>query len=239
MTIFNDPDSTFLDHLILAGITLAVGLVAWLAVHYTIRVLVKRALAERSYLQHRSLRWAAPVLRNLDPVARALDNERRVQRVRTIGSLLNSLQTIIIAVVTGFYLLIAFNINIAPLLASVGIAGVAIGFGCQQLIRDFLAGIFITIEDQYGIGDVIQTSEVVGKVEYVGLRITRVTAEDGALWYLRNGEIMRLGNRSKGNYHPLEQEDESVPDVSPAPASAAAPGQVPASNTTTPHEPTE
>ena len=97
-------------------------------------------------------------------------------------------------------MLLAFEVDIAPLLASVGVVGIAIGFGCQQLIRDFLAGIFITIEDQYGIGDVIQTSEVIGTVEYLGLRITRVMAEDGTFWYLRNGEILRLGNRSKGSY---------------------------------------
>jgi small-conductance mechanosensitive channel len=90
------------------------------------------------------------------------------------------------------------DINIAPLLTSVGILGIAIGFGAQQLIRDFLAGIFITIEDQYGIGDVIETSEVVGVVESMGLRITRVRSEDGAIWYLRNGEILRVGNRSQG-----------------------------------------
>ena len=92
--------------------------------------------------------------------------------------------------------------DIAPLLTSVGILGIAIGFGAQQLIRDFLAGIFITIEDQYGIGDVIETCEVVGTVEAMDLRITRVRAEDGAIWYLRNGEILRVGNRSQGNYMP-------------------------------------
>jgi small conductance mechanosensitive channel len=99
------------------------------------------------------------------------------------------------------------NVDVAPLLTSVGILGVAIGFGAQQLIRDFLAGIFITIEDQYGIGDVIVTSEVIGTVESVGLRITRVRAEDGAIWYLRNGEILRVGNRSQGDYVPLESPD--------------------------------
>jgi small conductance mechanosensitive channel len=98
------------------------------------------------------------------------------------------------------YVLNNLNVNIAPLLTSVGILGIAIGFGAQQLIRDFLAGIFITLEDQYGIGDVIETSEVVGVVESMNLRITRVRADDGAIWYLRNGEILRVGNRSQGNY---------------------------------------
>jgi small conductance mechanosensitive channel len=115
-----------------------------------------------------------PHFRWAQPVLRTLDHERRVQRAETIGSLLTS----------------------------VGILGIAIGFGAQQLIRDFLAGIFITLEDQYGIGDVIETSEVIGTVESVGLRITRVRAEDGTVWYLRNGEILRVGNRSQGPYTP-------------------------------------
>lgn len=210
--LFIGSDGTILERMALAGLTAAVGILVWLVLHYLIRIVVKRAMAERTYLQHRSLRWAGPMLRNIDPMIRALDNERRGQRARTIGSLLNSVLTTVVCVVTGFYILIAFEINIAPLLASVGVLGIAIGFGCQQLIRDFLAGIFITIEDQYGIGDVIETSEVVGAVEYLGLRITRVRAENGTLWYIRNGEIMRLGNRSKGNYRPA-QEDPTAPNM--------------------------
>ena len=171
------------------------------------------------------------MLRNMDPMMRAVDNERRVLRARTIGSLLNSALTGTVALVTGFYILLAFNINIAPLLASVGVVGIAIGFGCQQLIRDFLAGIFITFEDQYGIGDVIVTSEVVGTVEYLGLRITRVLAEDGTVWYLRNGEILRLGNRSKGHYVPPSAEPEAPQPTVPQPPAASTPASnVPTSN---------
>ncbi len=109
---------------------------------------------------------------------------------------------VLIAVLTSVYVLKNLNVDVAPILTSVGILGIAIGFGAQQLIRDFLAGIFITIEDQYGIGDIIETSEVVGTVEAMNLRITRVRAEDGTIWYLRNGEILRVGNRSQGNYIP-------------------------------------
>ncbi|WP_269936958.1 mechanosensitive ion channel family protein [Arthrobacter sp. HY1533] len=222
--IFDGPDENFFDRLAQAGITIAVGLLVWLVLHYAIRLVVKRAMVERTPLAHGSLRWAAPMLRTIDPVTRALDNERRVQRAKTIGSLLNSVVTAVVAMVTGFYVLIAFEIDIAPLLASVGVLGIAIGFGCQQLIRDFLAGIFIALEDQYGIGDVIQTSEVIGTVEYVGLRITRVLAEDGTLWYLRNGEILRLGNRSKGNYKAPEEDAEPVPAAGgAAPAQGAPP----------------
>ncbi|MCY1237035.1 Small-conductance mechanosensitive channel [compost metagenome] len=124
---------------------------------------------------------------------------------------------VLIAVITIMYVLKNLDVDIAPLLTSVGILGVAIGFGAQQLIRDFLAGIFITIEDQYGIGDVIETSEVVGTVESMGLRITRVRSEDGAIWYLRNGEILRVGNRSQGNYVAPADEtpDVSAPETAP------------------------
>jgi small conductance mechanosensitive channel len=113
----------------------------------------------------------------------------------------------VIAGIVIIYVLKFLNVDIAPLLTSVGILGVVIGFGAQQLIRDFLAGIFITIEDQYGIGDVIVSAEVVGTVESVGLRITRLRAEDGAIWYLRNGEILRVGNRSQGDYVPAEDKN--------------------------------
>jgi small conductance mechanosensitive channel len=124
------------------------------------------------------------------------------------------------------YVLKYLDVDITPLLTSVGILGVAIGFGAQQLIRDFLAGIFITIEDQYGIGDVIETSEVVGTVESVGLRITRVRANDGAIWYLRNGEILRVGNRSQGDYVPeAASESEETKEALPEPTEQSAPKQ--------------
>lgn len=225
LSIFDDFDDGFWQSLTQAGVALVVSLLVWLVLRLIVRLFVKRAMMPRTPLEHAARNWAAPVLRNIDPMMRALDDERRVQRAQTIGSLLNSILTGTLAIVTGFYILLAFNINIGPLLASVGVMGVAIGFGCQQLVRDFLAGIFITLEDQYGLGDVIVTSEVVGTVEYLGLRITRVMAEDGTLWYLRNGEILRLGNRSKGNYVP-------PPEASGAPNTAAP-------SASQPHEPAE
>ena len=233
--------NSVLDNLLHAGIAVAISLLAWLVLHYLIRMVVKRA--EKGPWRQKGLGWVKPVFRNLDPVMRALDNERRVQRARTIGTLLNSLLTVIVVVIGGFYVLLAFHVDIGPLLASVGVVGIAIGFGSQQLIRDFLAGIFITLEDQYGIGDVIQTSEVIGEVEYVGLRITRVLGEDGTLWYLRNGEILRLGNRSKGSYTVPEAEPAAPPAPGPASTTPAAPppSAPPAGTplTTEPHESAE
>lgn len=174
-------------------ISLGVGVAIWLVASFVITGITKRVAAGSTLFKKPRFRWVAPAFR-------ALDHERRVQRAQTIGSLLRSVVGVLVAVLTIVYVLKNLNVDVAPILTSVGILGIAIGFGAQQLIRDFLAGIFITIEDQYGIGDIIETSEVVGTVESMGLRITRVRAEDGTVWYLRNGEILRVGNRSQGSY---------------------------------------
>lgn len=182
-------------------ISIGLGVAVWLIASFLIRGITKRVAAGTTFFKKPHFRWVAPALR-------ALDHERRVQRANTIGALLNSVVSVLVAVIAIMYVLKNLNVDIAPLLTSVGILGIAIGFGAQQLIRDFLAGIFITLEDQYGIGDVIESSEVVGTVESMGLRITRVRAEDGTIWYLRNGEILRVGNRSQGAY--------VSPDTAPA-----------------------
>jgi small-conductance mechanosensitive channel len=176
-------------------ISIGLGVAVWLVASFLIRGITKRVAAGTTFFKKPHFRWVAPALR-------ALEHERRVQRANTIGALLNSVVSVLVAVITIIYVLKNLNVDIAPLLTSVGILGIAIGFGAQQLIRDFLAGIFITLEDQYGIGDIIESSEVVGTVESMGLRITRVRAEDGTIWYLRNGEILRVGNRSQGTYVP-------------------------------------
>ena len=90
------------------------------------------------------------------------------------------------------------GLPLAPLLASAGVGGLAIGFGAQSLVKDFFSGVFMIAEDQYGVGDVIDTGTVSGTVEEVTLRITRLRDADGVVWYLRNGEILRVGNRSQG-----------------------------------------
>ncbi|MGW9412356.1 mechanosensitive ion channel family protein [Arthrobacter cupressi] len=181
-------------------LTVGIGVVIWIVLRFTILRITKRVAEGSSFFRNAPFKWVQPAFR-------ALDHERRSQRAHTIGSLLTSVLSVVVAVIVIIYVLKFLNVDIAPLLTSVGILGVVIGFGAQQLIRDFLAGIFITIEDQYGIGDVIVTAEVVGTVESVGLRITRLRAEDGAIWYLRNGEILRVGNRSQGDYVPAEDKD--------------------------------
>ena len=130
--------------------------------------------------------------------ATGLDNERQRQRVETVGSLLRSISTFVIITVAGLTVMSLLEIPIAPVLASAGVAGVALGFGAQSLVKDFLAGVFMIMEDQYGVGDVIDTGEAIGTVEEVTLRITRLRDANGVTWYVRNGEIIRIGNRSQG-----------------------------------------
>jgi small conductance mechanosensitive channel len=91
-----------------------------------------------------------------------------------------------------------FGVDLAPILASAGIVGVAVGFGAQNLVRDFLSGMFMLLEDQYGVGDIVDLGEASGVVEAVGLRITTLRDTNGTVWYVRNGEILRVGNKSQG-----------------------------------------
>jgi small-conductance mechanosensitive channel len=131
-------------------------------------------------------------------VARALVTERREQRVRALGSILRSAASVTIFAIAGVVLLGDIGINLAPLLASAGVVGIAIGFGAQNLVRDYLSGVFMLIEDQYGVGDVISVGSVTGTVETVTLRITRLRDVNGIVWHIRNGTIDQVGNESQG-----------------------------------------
>ncbi|WP_170970276.1 mechanosensitive ion channel family protein [Nocardioides jishulii] len=122
---------------------------------------------------------------------------RRVQRAKTIGSLLKSVITGVLLAVGITMALSELGLNIAPVLASAGIVGLALGFGAQTLVKDFLSGIFMIFEDQYGVGDVIRVNDVQGTVEAVTLRVTRLRDGNGTVWYVRNGEILRVGNMSQ------------------------------------------
>ena len=128
----------------------------------------------------------------------AMVAERRHQRVRALGQILRSAASVTIFAIAGLVMLGDLGINLAPLLASAGVAGIAIGFGAQNLVRDYLTGIFILLEDQYGVGDAISVGKVTGTVETMTLRITRLRDINGIVWHIRNGTIDRVGNQSQG-----------------------------------------
>ena len=128
-----------------------------------------------------------------------LMSERRRQRAKTIGSVLKSAVSVVVLVWFLLSALAIFGINVTPFIASAGIVGLAFGFGAQNLVRDFLSGIFMLLEDQYGVGDIVDLGEASGTVETVGLRVTTVRDISGTLWYVRNGEVLRVGNMSQGH----------------------------------------
>ena len=124
--------------------------------------------------------------------------ERRRQRTETIGSVLRSVTSVLIFTVATAMVLSELDFDLGPVIASAGIVGVALGFGAQNLVKDYLNGIFMILEDQYGVGDAIDVGEASGIVEAVGLRTTRLRSVDGTVWHVRNGEILRVGNMSQG-----------------------------------------
>jgi small-conductance mechanosensitive channel len=128
------------------------------------------------------------------PLAKA----RVIQRTKTIGSVLSNFITWAIALVTLTMTLNELGVEVGALIAGAGILGAAVGFGAQSLVRDLISGLFIVFEDQFGVGDVVDLGEIKGVIEAVGLRVTQVRDVEGTLWYVRNGEIARVGNKSQG-----------------------------------------
>jgi len=193
--------------------TNADDLVAWLSTDgLRILVTVAGAVALR-WLLHRSIkrltnsttRASMPAL--LKPLkernAQTAEEgqfipERRRQRAEAIGSVLRSFVTAVVFTMAALLVFGELGFNLGPLLASAGIVGVALGFGAQSLVKDLIAGLFMLLEDQYGVGDTVDLGEAIGVVETVGLRITTIRDMRGVLWYIRNGEIVRVGNKSQG-----------------------------------------
>lgn len=182
-----------LDH----GIRIVVILLVAGVLRFVLRRAVRR-LVQRSIDPRLSTRLEENRATRVLASAAGVTHERRRQRTETLGSVLSSLITAVIYGIALLMVLSEFDIDLAPLLASAGVAGVALGFGAQSLVKDFLSGIFMLLEDQYGVGDIIDTGEATGTVEEVTLRITKLRDPSGVAWYVRNGEIVRIANKSQG-----------------------------------------
>lgn len=137
---------------------------------------------------------AGEVLADLRPGAA----DRRRERAMTMGSVLKSLASALVLGIASIMILAEIGFEVAPILAGAGILGVAFSFGAQNFVKDFLAGIFMMLEDQLGVGDIVDTGHATGRVEAVGLRVTRLRDANGTVWYVRNGEVIRVGNESQG-----------------------------------------
>ncbi len=173
---------------------LATGLriVLIVVIAFVVQALVRRAVSRVIARMSRRERAAGPTRGLL------VNPERRRQRSAAIGSVLRSVATLLILGTAALMVLDQLGIELGPLMASAGIVGVAIGFGARNLVTDVLTGMFMLLEDQYGVGDRIDAGEVVGEVLEIGLRVTTLRSDDGEIWYVRNGEIKRVGNLSQG-----------------------------------------
>ena len=129
---------------------------------------------------------------------RELTTNRNHKRVDALSDITNNLIKVVIWLVAIFMILGTLGINLGPLVAGAGIAGIALGFGAQSIVKDFLSGILMLVEDQFGVGDVIDVGEASGVVESLSLRTTRLRSVDGTVWHVPNGEIRRVGNMSQG-----------------------------------------
>lgn len=184
----------------LLGVPLQIIVIVVLAVvvQVVLTRVIKRVVKRAS---ERARRERLAQMRQVTRTAELSDlllNQRTEQRAAAIGTLLRSVIAITVWTIAILTILPLLGINVAPLLASAGIIGVALGFGAQTLVKDYLSGIFIIIEDQFGVGDVVDVGDVIGTVEEVALRYTRLRDMSGVVWYVRNGEILRVANRSQG-----------------------------------------
>ena len=172
------------------------GVIDWLGTH-GIRVLVIIIVAVVIYFL---LRRFIPTL-----VKRSMSRQTKRQpkgevkkRASTLSSVLIKTSTVIIAIFAIFTILPEFGVNIAAVLTGFGIVGIAVGFGAQSLIKDLLAGIFILLEDQYRVGDVVNVAGIAGLVEEIGLRRTVLRDLDGVVHSVPNSEIKVASNFTKG-----------------------------------------
>ena len=173
-------------------------LAAWILVRIS-RVFIRRLVKHLSGGVEKLASMKAVSFVDTGPMPQA----RRTQRAETIGAVVRSIVTITIWSIAVLTVLEILGISLGPLIAAAGIAGVALGFGAQSLVKDFLSGMFMLMEDQFGVGDVIDTGVasgsgmVTGTVEGVSLRTTRLRDIDGVVWHVPNGAILRVGNKSQ------------------------------------------
>jgi moderate conductance mechanosensitive channel len=137
--------------------------------------------------------------------------ERRRQRLSALSSVAQSAVTFVIFAVVIVMILAELGYNITTILAGTTVIGVTVAFGLQSIVKDLVSGVFMLVEDQLGVGDYVDMDMASGVVEEIGLRVTELRAADGTVWYVRNGEVLRVGNFSQGG------PGEPAPDAEPEP----------------------
>jgi moderate conductance mechanosensitive channel len=189
-----------------------VTVLARLVVHRLIDRAVDRAIGHHPKLKFR------PAQALID--ATSLPAERRAQRIAALGSIGRSASSLIIYVIAALMILAELGFNITTILAGTSIVALTVAFGVQSIVKDLISGVFMLVEDQLGVGDFVDMEKASGVVEAIGLRITQLRDEDGTVWYVRNGEVLRVGNFSQGGpgRPPEEPEPGAVtPPATPLP----------------------
>lgn len=180
---------------------LSVVLSEWsLLIH--IAVILLLAVVAKIVLSFATKRAVRTIIGGVSKVQRTdvdtvIAEQRLAQRTKTIASVLDNFATWAITITAVVMVLSELGVNVGALIAVSTVIGAAIGFGAQTLVKDLISGLFIVFEDQYGVGDKVQLDGVTGVVERVGLRVTEVRDESSVLWFLRNGEILKVGNFSQ------------------------------------------
>ena len=180
---------------------LGVVLEQW-SIPINIAVVLVVAIIAKAILSAATRRAVRTVIGGVSKVQRAdldqvLAEQRLAARTKTIASVLDNFATWLITVTAIVMVLSELGVNVGALIAVSTVVGAAIGFGAQTLVKDLISGLFIVFEDQYGVGDRVQLDGVTGIVERVGLRVTEVRDENAVLWFIRNGEILKVGNFSQ------------------------------------------
>lgn len=175
----------------------AILLVAWIGGRILRRAI--RRWVPRIYNPHEPARERLSRLGITVPemVHVGLSDPRRRARGESISAALSSTASVAVWVIALLMVFATVGLEIGPLLAGAGVAGVALGFGAQSIVRDCLAGLFMLLEDQYGIGDVVDLGEASGVVEQIHLRTTVLRGVDGTVWHVPNGVVQRVGNKSQ------------------------------------------
>ena len=192
----NEVVHALLDFLRTYQVALSIVVIVIVAIflHWFLRLLLRRTVSHIVQGVKRS--QAVDLTEELTAAPKL--SARAVQRTRTLGAVGKHIITWVIAIVAIILILSQLGLDLGALLTSAGIVAAALAFGAQNLIKDLLNGIFMVSEDQLGVGDWVTIGDISGTVEDVGIRVTQLRALDGTLWFVRNGEVLTLGNSSQG-----------------------------------------
>lgn len=180
-----------------SGLRILLILVAAIIVTAVVGWLLRRFFSTMSESSTRLASVAGTVVKR-DARAQKAAAARRQQRTETLSNVARNVSRLLIWAIAMVMILSELGVNVAPVIASLGVVGLAAGIGAQTIIKDVVAGVVMLFEDIIAVGDAVDLEYASGTVEGINLRVTQVRALDGTLWTVRNGEIIRIGNMSRG-----------------------------------------